>query len=360
MSLSEAYTRALGRLGAATLSGLQAFEAAQRKLHPPAIPGLREALEPFQERLADALRDWRELDPPDAIAAFHAQLAEGAAHAEAALGLFLAQGAGPEGVLESWRRHARAQESLYPLRVALPPLADLYVEAELRGRRELDPDPSEGVPVGLHRAGGEGEEGRGGFSLYVPEWYDGSEPWPLVVALHGGSGCGRDFLFTWLREARGRGFLLLAPSSRGPTWSLDAPGIDQAALLSMLEFVRERWRVDSRRVLLTGLSDGATMTLLVGLAEGSPFTHLAPVSGVLHPMNFALGNLARAKDRPVWLVHGALDWLFPVSLARAARDALAEAGADLTYREIEDLSHTYPREENAAIVEWLAPGRSAA
>jgi phospholipase/carboxylesterase len=32
---------------------------------------------------------------------------------------------------------------------------------------------------------------------------------------------------------------------------------------------------------------------------------------------------------------------------------LAAAGANVTYREVDDLSHTYPREMNAAILSWL-------
>ena len=91
------------------------------------------------------------------------------------------------------------------------------------------------------------------------------------------------------------------------------------------------------------------------LAEGAPYTALAPVSGVLHPANFALGNVQRAAGRRIYLVHGALDWLFPVGLAQGARDALSEAGAELCYREIADLSHTYPREENARILDWFDP-----
>lgn len=45
--------------------------------------------------------------------------------------------------------------------------------------------------------------------------------------------------------------------------------------------------------------------------------------------------------------------MFPVDVARTARDALTAAGAALTYREVDDLSHTYPREENARILDWL-------
>ena len=77
---------------------------------------------------------------------------------------------------------------------------------------------------------------------------------------------------------------------------------------------------------------------------------------MLHPHNFRNGNLGRARGKRIYLVHGALDWMFPVSLARGARDALEQSGADLTYREIADLSHAYPREENDRILTWFDPG----
>ncbi len=123
----------------------------------------------------------------------------------------------------------------------------------------------------------------------------------------------------------------------------------------MIAYVRERWNVAGDRILLTGLSDGATYTLLSGLREDVPYTALAPISGVLHPANFANGNLERARGARIYLVHGALDWMFPVQLARLAAAQLRAAGAELTFREIDDLSHTYPREENAAILTWLDP-----
>ena len=64
-------------------------------------------------------------------------------------------------------------------------------------------------------------------------------------------------------------------------------------------------------------------------------------------------GIQRARGRPIYLVHGALDWMFPVETARMARRALEGAGARLVYREIEDLSHTYPRDENPRILDWL-------
>jgi phospholipase/carboxylesterase len=45
--------------------------------------------------------------------------------------------------------------------------------------------------------------------------------------------------------------------------------------------------------------------------------------------------------------------MFPVSMAREAAAALEAAGAAVRYREIADLAHTYPREANAGILQWL-------
>jgi phospholipase/carboxylesterase len=194
---------------------------------------------------------------------------------------------------------------------------------------------------------------RGGYSLYVPEDYDPSRPYPLVMALHGGSGHGRLFLWSWLRETRGRGVILVAPTAIGNTWSLMEPAADTANLARVLEDVAARWRVDRTRLLLTGMSDGGTFTLLSGIDEESPFTHLAPVASSFHPLLLAMAAPRRIRNLPVYLVHGALDWMFPVAIARTAQHALGAAGAAVTYREIADVSHAYPREEGSAILDWF-------
>jgi len=53
-------------------------------------------------------------------------------------------------------------------------------------------------------------------------------------------------------------------------------------------------------------------------------------------------------------VHGRLDWMFPVQTARQTRGILSAAGASVTYREIDDLSHSYPREINSELLTWLS------
>ena len=66
-----------------------------------------------------------------------------------------------------------------------------------------------------------------------------------------------------------------------------------------------------------------------------------------------MADADRLRGLPVHIVHGRLDWMFPVQVARQTSQALSAAGADVTYRELDDLSHTYPREMNAEILQWL-------
>jgi len=292
---------------------------------------------------------------------FEQRLTEAGRAALGAVRLFVEDGPATEAVtriLAAMQQHCLAQEASFSLRRALPPFNRFFFEpSALERLAELDPEnppASQGAGVGIHHANNR-RESRGGFSLYVPESYDGSA-WPLVVALHGGSGHGADFLWTWLREARSRQCLLLAPTARDSTWSFQGPDMDSRALCSMLDFIGERWKIDSDRILLTGLSDGATYSLFCGLQPDMPFTALAPVSGVLHPANFVNGNLERARGQRIYLVHGALDWMFPIESARMAAEELTARGADLVFCEIEDLSHTYPREQNAQILDWFLAG----
>jgi phospholipase/carboxylesterase len=255
-------------------------------------------------------------------------------------------------VYRALRHVSRALEALYPLAGVLPVISAFFLDPARRDDPELlaalaDPRPGTGVSHHDNEPGG-----RGGFSLYVPE-YAGDRALPLVMALHGGSGSGRAFLWSWLRDARSHGAILVAPTARGQTWALTGPDVDTPNLVRMLEFVRSRCNVDPTRLLLTGMSDGGTFCYVSALTSASPFTHLAPVAAAFHPLFAEMADRDRMRDLPIHLVHGALDWMFPVEMARRAQRALSAAGARVTYREIDDLSHTYPREVNAEVLTWM-------
>jgi phospholipase/carboxylesterase len=357
---------AIGGLLPPLLEALDRLLWVQRHLHPPHARRLADELAPATDAVARPLRDFETVSWPEEFKFVRDRLTDAAGQTLDIVAAFVKAARSPTDPIDLYRavrRIARVQETLYPLTPVFEAASRWFLDEARRSddalveRLRAAVLREDDLQTGLLHADNERDR-RGGFSLYVPETCDARTPSPLIVALHGGHGHGRDFLWTWLRDARSREALLIAPTSRMRTWSImGGPDEDAEGLRQMVEFVAGRYLVDRARVLLTGMSDGATYALLCGLGEGMPFTHLAPACGALHPFLLAGGGIERARDRPIYLIHGALDWMFPVNTAGLARDVLTGAGAQLVYREIEDLSHTYPREENARILDWLISGQ---
>ena len=186
----------------------------------------------------------------------------------------------------------------------------------------------------------------------------GGPPAPLVVALHGGSGHGRDFLWAGSRGALARRAAAVAHRAgphvvdhgrrgRGRRRGSRSGRVRGRALPG-----RPRARAAHRHVGRRHLRAAAA-----GSREGMPFTHLAPACGVLHPFLLARGRHpagARAADLP-----GPRRARLDVPGADRAHEpgrARRRRAREVVYREIEDLSHTYPRDENPRILDWLARG----
>jgi len=337
------------------LQSLEALSFVTRHLNPPDFGRVMQAIGAPEQALLPApsqLGQW-----PENFADVRASLETAS---EAALAAFAGLRSVQNGegdlvaVFRALRYVPRAMEALFPLAGKFPPVSDFFVDPALRDddglKARLSQPASEDTGV-MHDRNEPGS--RGGFSLYVPEYYTPDRAWPLVMAMHGGSGNGRNFLWSWLRDARSYGAILIAPTATGSTWALMGEDADTPNLMRMLEAVRGRWNIDPERMLLTGMSDGGTFCYVSGLEAASPFTHLAPVASTFHPLMAEMADAERLRGLPIFLVHGKLDWMFPVQVARHTRDALSAAGASVIYCELDDLSHTYPREINAQILRWL-------
>jgi phospholipase/carboxylesterase len=353
--MSEAVVEDIVAVLPPLLESLEALAFIARHLNPPDFDKVMEAagqpdqtLQAVRARLSDWPEQFAHLRVPLQTASDAALKAfEGLRAVQLGNGDLVA-------VFRALRYAPRAQEALYALAAKLPPVSSFFVDPALRDDADLEARlaaPAKDDTGIIHDHNEPGN--RGGFSLYVPEYYTPDRAWPLVMALHGGSGNGRGFLWSWLRDARSFGAILVAPTATGATWALMGEDTDTANLARILDLVRARWNVDPTKLLLTGMSDGGTFCYVTGLESASPFTHLAPIAATFHPLMAEIADAERLRGLPVYLVHGRLDWMFPVQVARQTRQLLSAAGADVTYRELDDLSHCYPPEINAEILRWL-------
>ncbi len=337
------------------LQSLEALGFVARHLHPPRFAAVMQAVGEPDALLREArprLDAW-----PERLAEVRGQLATACDETLAAFaGLRDPDEAeGLRAIFRALGRLPRAQEALYPLAANLPPVSRFFLDPAARDDADLQQRLAQAQPgpdTGLFHIDNE-PGSRGGYSLYVPEDYSPDRPMPLVMALHGGAGNGRGFIWSWLRDARSRGAILVAPTATGDTWALSGADTDTPNLNRILAEVNGRWRIDPTRLLLTGMSDGGTFSYVSGLEGASPFTHLAPIAAAFHPMLAHMADPDRLHGLPIHITHGALDWMFDVDLARQAQRDLTAAGARVTYRELADLSHTYPREMNPAMLDWL-------
>ena len=136
------------------------------------------------------------------------------------------------------------------------------------------------------------------------------------------------------------------------------PEADVANLTEMVEWVSSRWHIDRQRVLLTGMSDGGTFSLLAGLRDAFPCTHVAPIAASFHPVMLEMVSRERVQSTPLHLTHGRYDWMFPVGMAREAEQCFRSAGSQVELSELDNLAHTYPHEHNAALLDWFLTPRA--
>lgn len=198
-------------------------------------------------------------------------------------------------------------------------------------------------------------EGELGYLLYLPPGYatQPDKKWPVVFFLHGRGESGNDLEVVKIHGLpkeidRGQDFPFIAVAPQCPNverWT------DQLEKLDFLfDQIIKNYRVDDRRVYLTGMSMGGQGTWFWATSHPGRFGAIAPVCGRSFPEKAAL-----IKHLPVWVFHGALDPVVPLKESVKMVEALRAAGSDVKFTVYPDLTHdswsvTYA---NPALYDWL-------
>jgi phospholipase/carboxylesterase len=348
---AEQYRATIQQQEEQLLPFLRTFESLQENLH---FMHIRK----HKQELYDALGDLfpplnAELDslaPPPELHTFHEQWREAVAQLEDAYTSFLT---GSEAnfftaYFQSRRAFSLGKYQLYGLRQQLPTLHQYWVLPEESARLKELEQPTVGSTAAtgvMHRPA---TKNHGEYSLYVPENYDPSRRWPLVITLHGGHGRGDDYLLTWLRPAKSKGYIVLSPKSLGQTWSMMQPGVDIRSILSMVEELLDEYSIDTGRLFATGLSDSGTFSFMLGLSCPRLFAGIAPIAAAGEMV--ALFDLEQSKTLPVFMVHGVKDFIFPVAMAQRTHALLQQAGFNVIYKELPEWGHAYTYSINESLV----------
>jgi phospholipase/carboxylesterase len=176
----------------------------------------------------------------------------------------------------------------------------------------------------------------------------------LVVALHGAGGTPEGALEAFRGAWDLRGLVLIAPASKGQTWSIlrSERDLDLDSVNLALAEAYDRCSIDRRRIAVGGFSDGATYALTLGVSNGDLFPAV---------IAFSPGGIVAGEQRgaPRFFVsHGARDSVLPIGRAGdAVVRKLRQAGYPVTYRRFQG-DHEVPPDISRAAVRWFLAGPS--
>ena len=195
------------------------------------------------------------------------------------------------------------------------------------------------------------------YLAYLPDGYgkDRSQNWPLLLFLHGSGERGSDLELVKIHGPpklieTGQKFPFVVISPQCPQ---DA-GWVPPALEAFIDSIQRRYRIDSARIYVTGLSLGGFATWELAERRPERYAAVIPICGRGDP-----SRANRLRNLPVWAFHGAQDDVVPLSSSQDMIDAIKAAGGNPRFTVYPQAGHdswteTYANEE---IYSWLLQQR---
>ncbi len=154
------------------------------------------------------------------------------------------------------------------------------------------------------------------FLIYVPT--NIKENAPLVVAIHGYTSSAKTLMgYSGINQVADKeGFLVAYPQgtkdSRDNNFFNVGYEFHSDSKVNDVNFIREivlnltkDYKLNSKRVFATGMSNGGDMSYLLACTSSDLFTAVAPVAGVM--MKDTLENCNPVKKIPIFEIHGTKD-----------------------------------------------------
>ena len=174
------------------------------------------------------------------------------------------------------------------------------------------------------------------FAMAIPRGYNADEPAPLVLALHPGGTRMPYYGAAFVEQVVARGLdslhaLIVAPDC--PTQSWTDPIADRA-VMALLEKVRTEYKVDPRRILVTGFSLGGRGTWFMAARHADLFT--AAIAMAASTGDEPLDKLATI---PTYVIHSRDDQVVPFAPAERTARALEKLGRPIRFEALDNIGH---------------------
>jgi predicted peptidase len=196
------------------------------------------------------------------------------------------------------------------------------------------------------------------YLLYLPADYDKDKKnRPLIMFLHGAGDRGKNINRVknqgpprMIAEGKGFDFIIVSPQCPNDLWWPEQTDV----LINLLDEIENKYRVDTDRVYLTGLSMGGFGTWTLAEKYPNRFAAIAPICGGSEQY-----AAYRLKNVPVWAFHGAKDPSVPLIRSQEMVDAVKKAGGDAKLTVYPEARHDSWTEtyNNPELYQWFLSHR---
>lgn len=169
------------------------------------------------------------------------------------------------------------------------------------------------------------------YLLYTPKSYNGDKPAALVMVLHGGRGNAKKTVErTGFNEVADReGFLVAYPEGISNNWNdgrstISSKADDVGFITSLIDHIAKQRNIDDKRVYVTGLSNGGTMTQRLACESPDRF---AAFAAVIANMPSDLEAICKSKyPVPIMIINGKDDKLMPWAGGEIKKGRFSKSG----------------------------------
>jgi predicted esterase len=203
---------------------------------------------------------------------------------------------------------------------------------------------------------------------HLPDSFDSSKSYTLLVGLHGYGASPQSFVRLW-EDFGNHDFFYVSPQAPYPfsvgketgySWGLRIPDDEENSklanemsekfVINIVRYFKMKYNIGD--VYLLGFSQGASFAFSIGIKNHDVFKGIIPFGGWFDEEWIGEDAIKAGKDLKVFIGHGKDDKSVKYESGTKARDILKENGYDVTFVDFEG-GHTVDRDVLKQAIVWI-------
>ncbi len=190
------------------------------------------------------------------------------------------------------------------------------------------------------------------YLLIPPQAFESQKNYPLFIFMHGWQSCATCTLQANSELFTRQNFYILIPQApekagKGYSWYnrqetsfLNDLEQSETALISLIQHIIKKRRIDANKIVLSGFSQGGRLSFYIGLKNSNLFSEIVPIGGAFMEEQLQPYLVDARGHLKIAIKHGLDDSVNPIDNVKQAYELFQLMGFDVTL-DVYPVKHTY-------------------